>query len=359
MPVLRFYILLFIICGFVCPLGIAAAEQNRPSGNFDDTIERVDALVATEMKAQRLPGYALTVIKNGNVIIKKGYGLADLEKGRPVTAKTVFGLASLTKAFTAICLLSLVDQGRIKLDDTLDRYIPKLPKTYQKLTLRQLATMTAGVPSDITPEVEWDKQLDVLTTRPLASEPGSSYLYSNFSYRILGSVIEKVTGKRFIDAISETILLPNGMNNTGTTVSLAATGLVAQGYDERGKVNYRRPEISFSSGMLASNLEDMTKYVLTLLAGMILSPESYQTMWYQRVTLTNGLKSNWAFGWASRTEPFSGKTHVVEGMGTNVGVASTLMILPEKNSAVISLCNLQKPSVYRISQRVAAIVFGD
>jgi CubicO group peptidase (beta-lactamase class C family) len=348
--------LLIIYCTFFC-CNVFAAEQHQTSYISDSIRAKVDKLVEDEMKAKGLQGYALAIIKNGKSIIKKGYGLANVEKALPVTAKTVFGLASLTKTFTAICILSLVDQRKVALGDTIDQYLTNLPKHYQKLTVRQLATMTAGVPSFVAPEVEWDNQLSILTAQPLESKPGSSYSYSNFSYRLLGSVIEKVTGKPFMGVVDEIILKPNGMTDTGTVVSPNTAGLVAQGYDAKGKVTYRKPEVSFSSGMLASNLEDMTKYVQALLARKMLSQRSYEIMWYERLTLADGRKP-WSFGWTSKTARFYGKTHVVEWMGSNVGVASTLMILPEKDGAVISLCSSQNPSAHQLSQKIADIIFG-
>jgi len=312
------------------------------------------------MQTQHVPGFALAVIKDGKIIVNKGYGFAKVEEAIPVTPKTVFGLASLTKTFTAICLLSLVDQGRIALDSALGSYIPNLSPKYGKLTIRQLATMTSGVPNTGVPEIEWRKQLEILLLQPLASKPGSSFLYSNFSYRLLGLLIEKVTEKPFMEAIDDTILKPLEMHSTGTVVSLASTGFVAQAYDEKGKVNYKDPDISFASGMLASSLEDMTKYAQALLERKILMPGSYEIMWFRRPALPSDSKPAWAFGWTSRKAPASfGKTHVVEWMGANPGVASELMLLPERKGAIIALCNLQGPAAYDISKKVAAIAFAD
>lgn len=342
---------------YLCGSGIAVAKD-RDSETLQSLVAGVDAYVAARVNEEKLPGYALAVIKDGKIILKKGYGFANVERAQRVTNKTIFGLASLTKAMTAICLLSLVEQGKIGLDDPLGKYIPDLPQRYGTLTLSQLATMTAGVPGDLEPEVAWDEQLAALARKPLDFAPGSKSKYSNASYRLLGSVIERVTGKTFMDVVHETILEPNGMSDTGTVVSLAPTGLVAQAYDEKGEVSYKRPETSFASGMLASNLDDMTRYAQALLARKMLSEASYHIMWYRPVALADGRMSNWHFGWQSKSASLFGGTRIVEWTGKNVGVAATLIILPAKDGAVIALCNMQKEAAFKIPHEVAEKVFG-
>ena len=108
---------------------------------------QIDNLVRSELSAHEIPGYAIAVIKDGNVVIARGCGVADRETQKPVTTQTVFGLASLTKTFTALTLLSLVDRGLINLDAPLEKYLRDVPREYRSLTIRQLASMTAGVPS--------------------------------------------------------------------------------------------------------------------------------------------------------------------------------------------------------------------
>lgn len=327
--------------------------------------QQIDNLVLARMAEQNIPGYSLSVVKNGKLILNNGYGFADVSQRTPATTRTVFGLASVTKTFTAFCLLSLVDKGMIGLDDTLDRYLKGLGDEYKKLTIRQLASMVAGVPPTIGQQRPWNQQFDQLVHTPLLSQPGSTYKYSNYSYRLLGSVIEAVTGKRYLEVVNETILIPFGMTTTGTDQTLRGTGLVAQVYgDNNGNgplraIPFRDPDVQFSAGMLSSSNDDMLKYALALMNRRVLSPAAYQTMWYERPPLTTGQASRWAFGWGSKISQLYGGARTVSMNGGVPGVASTMILLPEQNSCVVALCNLRKPPVYRIATDVAALVFGN
>jgi CubicO group peptidase (beta-lactamase class C family) len=340
------------------------ADARADGGSQNAVAKAVDELVMRELTEQNVPGYALAVIKDGNLIVDRGYGVANLQTKQPVTPQTVFGLASLTKTFTALALLTLVDQGKIGLDHTLDMYVSNLTKPYQKLTIRQLASMTAGVPKQVSQEVEWKNQLTILEESPLVSDPGTAFLYSNFSYRLLGDVIQKAAGKPYFEVVRERIFTPLQMTCSGTTVDLASTGLLAQAYgDNNGKVQihpveYRNPRISFSAGMLASTIDDLVKYTQALMGKQILSAAAYKTLWYQRPNLPNGNPAPWAFGWSSKDDPKYGGARVVSMNGGTAGVASTIIMLPEKNCAVIALCSLRKPPVYAIARKVAALVCG-
>lgn len=353
-----------------CDAQEAGAAQSRTTEvsaetiDVDQRLRMIDAMVLEQMQQQNIPAYCLTVIMNGRTVFHKPYGLANVRARIPATNDTVFGLASLTKTFTAFTLLTLVDKGLVNLDDPLCKYVDGLTPPYRQLTLRQLASMTAGVPSQVSREVQWNKQIDILDHTPLVSEPGTQFLYSNFSYRLLGSVITNVTGRPFLEVVSESILGPFRMESTATTVLLDSTGRVAQAYgDDQGQgplreIEYKNPAISFSAGMLASTSNDLERYVYGLMSQQRLSPEGYRTLWYQRPPLTTGEPSPWAFGWHSGSNATMGGQHVVSMNGGTPGVASTIIILPGSNSAVIALCNLRKPPVYNIAKIAARIAFG-
>lgn len=344
----------------------AQLTESTPAESIplDNRLARVDRMVAAQMGEQNIPGYSLIVMKDGRIVFKKSYGFADLESRRPATSDTIFGLASLTKTFTALTLLTLVDRGLIDLDSPVGKYIDGLSPPYRALTIRQLASMTGGVPRRLAREVPWKRQLPILDSTPLVSQPGSQFLYSNYSYRLLGTVIANVTGRPYLETVREIVLGPLGMQSTATTVLLQETGRVAQGYgDNMGRgplraIEYKNPAVSFSAGMLASTTDDLSRYVEGLLSRKMLSEKGYQTLWYQRPPLSTGAPSAWAFGWHAGTNEKMGGRYVVAMNGGTQGVASTIIILPESNSAVIALCNLRKPPVYAIARNVAHIVFG-
>ncbi len=341
------------------------SPENAMDADLQLRLQRIDAMVKDRMQALNMVGYSLTIIKAGKVVFQKPYGYQNLETRQPTTNDTIFGLGSLTKTFTAIALLSLVDKGLVGLEDPLSKYVDGLTPEYKSLTIRQLASMTAGVPSKISQEVVWRDQLDILDHTPLVSQPGSAYLYSNYSYRLLGTVIEKVTKQPYLQVVESTICAPLNMRSTGSTTLLQPTGRVAQAYgDNMGKgplraIEYKNPAVQFSAGMLGSNSYDLINYVLGLLNRQILSPEAYKVLWEYRPPLTTGQPSKWAFGWARANNPqLNGQLTLMMNGGVP-GVASSIMILPESNSAVIAMSNLRKPPVYQIAKFAAAMAFGN
>lgn len=360
-----FSTLVLLLIGF----GPCHAQEKQTASQAQDIelerkLQAVDQMVMQRMQMLNMPGYCLAIIKNGKVVFQKPYGFADVNSRRPVTNQTVFGLASLTKTFTALTLLSLVDKGLVNLEDPLTKYVRDLSPQYQNLTIRQLASMTGGVPKVVPQEVEWKNQIPILNKMPLQSEPGSQFLYSNFSYRLIGSVITNVTKRDYLEVVRETILNPLEMNSTATTVIMSKYGMVATAYgDNNGKgplrqIEYKNPEVSFSAGMLASTSDDLIRYVFGLMSNKLISPQAYQTMWYQRPPLSSGAASPWAFGWSVGRKEKMGGQYVISMNGGTPGVASSIIIFPESNSALISLSNLRKPPVYQIAQKAAAIMFA-
>lgn len=339
-------------------------QPQQQDAAFNQRLADIDAMITQRMATYNIPGYTIAIIKNGQVVFQKCYGYADLERRIPVTDNTVFGLASVTKSFTGLTLLSLVDRGLVGLDDPLQKYVDGLTRPYRNLTIRQLASMAAGVPAKLDKEIEWKNQLDSLVHTPLASEPGSQFLYSNYSYRLLGSVIARASGKRYLEMVEETILAPLQMRNTATTVLLAPSGMVAQGYtDNLGKgplrpVVYKSPAVSFAAGMLASSGSDMVRYVFGLISRRLLSEQGYKSLWYDRPALSTGQPNKWAFGWSAGPNKFLGGQYQVFWDGATQGVGSIVMILPESNCAIVALSNLRKKEVYDIGKTAMRMAFG-
>lgn len=325
--------------------------------------QRISNLVKAECQRWGIPGYALAVVKDERIFYQAGFGLADIEARRPVTPETVFGLASVTKTFTALALLDLVDRGLIDLDQTVGTYLPDVRPKWKRLTIRQLASMTAGMRKGIPRECAWVEEMRILERLPLLSEPGSNFAYSNPSYRLLGTIIERVTGKPYLQVIRDLITTPLSMPMTGIPETLSQTGLLSAAYsDENGngplrKIVYKPTATSYSAGMLFSNVIDMSRYAGALMNRMIISPQGYQTLWFDRPPLPSGAPSNWAFGWGSAIDKRYGQRRI--GMnGGDPAVSSTVLIFPESGIAVIGLSNLHKPPVYRIARMVARIVLG-
>ena len=322
--------------------------------------DQIDRLVEAQVRKLAIPGYSLAVISKDVVILQKGYGFSDTKSEQPVTPNTVFGLASITKTFTALALLMLVDDGKVKLDSPLKDYLPGLSPSWRKLTLRQLASMTAGVPKCASPELPWPEEMRKLEEEPLASPAGTQFLYSNCSYRVIGSVIEHVTGQTYVEFLRSRVLGPLGMLDTGPTDrSFEPPIATPYGRNADGQSvplpGYKDTAINFSAGMLASNTIDLARYARALAAHRLISPKSFDLLWKTRPELASGAKPDWAFGWASQV--IGGHLRVSMN-GDLPGVASTIIIFPDDKLIVIGLANIGVSAAHELTRSVASVALG-
>lgn len=350
-----------------CAGAVGPGMEPAPYASASDAElrKRLSALVEQQCQVNNIPGYAISVVKDGRIFFQAGFGLADIESRRPVMPETIFGLASVTKTFTALCLLMLVDRGLINLDSTADRYLPDVPGRWAKLTIRQLATMTAGLPKGLPHELPWPQEMRVLGKKPLLFAPGTDYCYSNPGYRLLGSIIEKVTGRPYAQVVADFITGPLAMPSTGPPEMLSQTGLIAAPYgDNQGtapvhRIAYKPSEISFAAGMLFSNVIDLSRYAQSLLDNTVmLSRQAYETLLYDRPPLPSGRRSNWAFGWGSKLDAGAGNQRRIGMNGGDPAVASTILMFPDSRLIVIGLSNIHKPGVYRIAQMAGGLMLA-
>ena len=177
---------------------------------------RVDEFVNAEMRRQRIPGLSLAVLRDGQPILIKGYGLANVEHEVPVKSETVFQSGSMGKQFTATAVLTLVEDGRLSLDDKVGKYLPDAPEGWKEITVRHLLTHTSGL-GDYPPEFDLrrdyteDELLAVIKATPLNYPTGAGWDYSNLGYVLSGILIRKVTGKFYGDYLAERVFKPLGM----------------------------------------------------------------------------------------------------------------------------------------------------
>ena len=169
------------------------------------------------------PGAAVIVVQDGKPVLRKGYGLAEVELGVPIRPDMVFRVGSVTKEFTSACILMLSEQGRLKLDDDITKYLPDYPSGGRKITIEQLLTHTSGIHS-YTDMPSWGKRMredwtlaelvDFFENEPFDFAPGAKWHYDNSGYVLLGVILEKVTGKKYADVVADMIFRPLGMKQT-------------------------------------------------------------------------------------------------------------------------------------------------
>jgi CubicO group peptidase (beta-lactamase class C family) len=179
----------------------------------------LDSIARVAMADQSIPGMSLAIVREGAVLLERGYGRAE-GGSEAAGARTRYQIASVTKQFTAAAVLRLAERGALDLDEPVTHFVEGLPPAYQEVTLRRLLNHTAGVPNftevfrrfrrPLTPT----QVVDSLAARPLLFKPGSGFRYSNSGYYLLGRVIEHTTGQSFGDYLRSEFWLPLGMNDT-------------------------------------------------------------------------------------------------------------------------------------------------
>ncbi|PYQ28096.1 MAG: serine hydrolase [Acidobacteria bacterium] len=267
--------------------------------------EKIDALLTAYNQQRFFNGSAL-VAESGKVILRKGYGLANMEWQIPNTPDTKFRLGSITKQFTSMVIMQLVGEGKIKLDEKITTYLPGYRKdTGDKVTVRHLLTHTSGIPSYTSQPGFFanvsrnpftvDAFVKQYTSGDLEFEPGTKWSYDNSGYFLLGAIIEKVTGKSYADAVKQRIFDPLEMKDSGydhfaTVLPKRATGyvLTPNGYEN---APYLDMSIPYAAGSLYSTVDDLYKWDRALYTDKLLSAELKTTMF-------TPVLQNYAFGWS-------------------------------------------------------------
>jgi CubicO group peptidase (beta-lactamase class C family) len=287
----------------LAPLGGAAAELR-----LDDPAAAVDSYVDAERVAQRIPGLALLVVKDGKVVKSQGYGLANVEHDAPVTSETIFQSGSVGKQFTAAGVMLLVEDGKLELDDPVAKHIKGTPDAWQTMTVRHLLSHTSGLGGyaptfDLKRDYTEDALLEALYAGKLAFQPGESWKYSNLGYVTLGILIHKVTGQHYGDFLTKRIFRPLGMTSTQIINEAQIIPRRAAGYrlvdGELKNQEWVSPTMnSTADGSLYFNLVDLAKWDAALRDERLLKRTSLETMWTP-ATLANGQpnKAGYGFGW--------------------------------------------------------------
>ncbi len=248
-------------------------------------------------------GFSGTVIvtKQNKILLNQGYGLADREWNVPNTPQAKFRIGSITKQFTATCILQLIEAGKLSLDDKLNKFYPDFPKG-DSVAIHMLLNHTSGIASytdlpgfeNLEPlSLSRDSMIAFFKNKPYNFSPGTKYSYSNSGYFLLGDIVEKVSGESYGNYLRQHIFNNLAMNNTGVDKTDSILPMRARGYSKRGKEYVNADVISmewpFSAGSLYSTVGDLYKWDRSLYGNSILSKESKQKMF------TPG-KNNYGYG---------------------------------------------------------------
>jgi CubicO group peptidase (beta-lactamase class C family) len=335
--------------------------------------DAVDDYVRAQMTSQSIPGLALGIARNGRLVKAEGYGIADLDHDVPVTVDTVFEVASITKQFTASLIMLLVEQGRLRLDDKVNAYLTDPPDAWRDVTIYHLLTHTAGLAplGDDFKSMVWTSSVKTAALYaaakgdPMGSAPGEKWQYSDVGYFLLGMVIEKVTGQRYKDALSQRILTPLGMTSSRMLDHLHPLKHLARGYtlytnpatSVQEIVNIRRvSDVELASHFgLFSTVPDLARWDAALYRDQPLKPASLQQMWTPG-KLNDGARTGYGFGWELSLR----RGHKIVG---HSGITGTYILrVPDLGLTVIVLTNLGRwtsgPSRGADARKIAGEVAG-
>ena len=341
------------VCGaLICVTAMAAGISSYPAD--DET--KVDSYVRAEMLKERIPGLALGVYRDGKLLRAEGFGMADLEWGAPVKADTIFQSGSVGKQFAATAVMMLVEEGKIGLDDPVQKYFTDAPDTWKDIKIRNLLSHTSGLSeyengARTKPDGPFYLRLDMteaelykrITAMPLDFKPGEDWAYRNTNYVLLGILIHKVTGQFYGDYLQERIFAPLGMTSTRIISDTDIIPHRASGYELVKGVLKNQEWVSptFNStadGTLYFTVLDLERWDAALYTEKLLKRASLEQMW-TIMKLNNGEPNKANYGFAWDINQVNGHK-VIEHGGAWQGFACQIARYVDDKLTVVVLTNL-------------------
>lgn len=345
---------LCLLAGILLCATTAAAAPND--------IERMQRDIELRVANRQFMGTVL-VAKGDRLLINQGYGFADLEWNVPNRPDSKFRIGSITKQFTAACILLLQERGKLKVEAPLKTYLPDAPDAWGSVTIFNLLTHTSGIPSytslpeyrslETSPQTP-EQLIAKIRDKPLEFPPGSDWAYSNSGYLLLGFVIEKVSGESYAQFVKKNLLDPVGMKDSGYDTRSAVIRHRASGYapSPDGLVNapYIDMSVPFAAGGLYSTTGDLWRWEQALFGGKVLSSASLEAM-------TTPFKHNYGFGVNIRT-PADGDKIVEHGGGIE-GFNTSLIHEARNDLVVVVLSNVNGPAAGELADDLFKVVHGE
>ncbi|NQX85744.1 MAG: serine hydrolase [Flavobacteriaceae bacterium] len=327
--------------------------------------QQVDAILNAQYNHNG-PGATALIYKNGEVIYRKGFGYANIELDVKMQPEHVFEIGSITKQFTAIAILMLEEQGKLKIEDDITKFIPDYPTLGKTITIHHLLNHTSGIKSytgmksfrekarlDMTPV----ELIDVFKNEPMDFDPGEQYRYNNSGYIILGHIIELVTGVSYEDFVQQNFFDKLGMTNSYYGSHQRLIKNRAYGYQDRdGYVNadYLSMTLPYAAGSLMSNVDDLLKWQKALNTNQLISKATYEK------AINGSLLNNRepiGYGYGLQSGKIQGSKIISHGGGI-FGYTTQGIYLPKEDVFVSILTNCDCNSPGRYATKIAAIAIG-
>ncbi len=364
----RHSLVALVLGAVIVSSSLAATRSGGTGESSGDVTKAMDLLLSPSFEAGE-PGAAVIVVKDGKVLLRRGYGLANLELGVPIAPDMRFRLGSVTKQFTAVAVLMLAEEGKLALDDPITKFLPDYPTHGQTVTVEHLLTHTSGIKS-YTEMPEWlplwrkdmslEELIGVFRDQPADFAPGEKWAYDNSGYVLLGAIIEKASGRPYADFVRDRIFVPTGMTHTSydTTESIVPGRVSGYQKDTGGWKNasYLSMSQPYAAGSLMSSVDDLAKWDAALYTEKLVKQASLARAW-RPYALKDGKSTGYGFGWTMGT--VQEHPSIEHGGGIN-GFASYVLRLPPDHVYVAILANREanQPSLDRLAVQLAAIAIG-
>ena len=327
-------------------------------------VKKIDKLVS-ESYPSMAPGCAVLVAKNDRIIYQKAFGTANLELNQPLRPEMVFRIGSVTKQYTAIAILKLMEEGKLSLIDSIQRFFPQFPFKGHTITIENLLTHTSGlidyqvfdihVKNAIRIDLPSSLFLDSIAVRPLEFKTGTKYAYSNSNYFMLGMIIEKITGKTYQAYLEENILKPAGILNTYYDVPWKIIPGRVSGYTgdapKYNNAGYISMNHVFSAGALLSNVKDLYNWHKALRTYSIVKKETLDKAWTS-YKLSDSTLAGYGYGW------FDGRLQDMRTIwhgGAIDGFRAIECYFPEQEVFIAILINAESNGIFTVTENLAAI----
>jgi len=294
------------------------------------------------------PGAAVLILHNNKILFCKGYGLANLENKNRINKYTNFRLASISKQFTAMCIMILKERGKLKYENSIKDIFPEFPDYGSKITIKHLLQHTSGLIDyeDMMPDTQTTQVHDNDVLKMMMSIdstyfiPGSKFKYSNSGYAILAMIVEKTSGKKYADFLRENIFKPLKMKNSvAYEKGKSFVKNRALGYYKKDNEFIERDQSSTSAvlgdGGIYCSLIDYMKWDNSLYKKKLVSRKTIDEA-FSRGTLNDGTSINYGFGWFVN---YVNKIKVLEHGGSTCGFTNYVIRIPEKRISAIILTN--------------------
>jgi D-alanyl-D-alanine carboxypeptidase len=366
-------LLAFIIS--VCLIGTAASaalgqEAGQAAAASPGTLEaKIDSLLSPVFKLDT-PGAAIIVMKDGKPLLRKAYGTANLELGVAMEPDHVFRIGSMTKQFTAVAVLMLMEQGKLALNDPITKFLPDYPVGKRMITVEHLLTHTSGIKS-YTDLPEWlplqrkdmtvSELIALSKDKPAEFQPGERWSYCNSGYVLLGAIIEKAAATSYETFLQKNIFEPLGLKHTCYDNTMRIIPGRIPGYGPGGtngfvNADYLSMTQPYAAGSLLSTVDDLAAWNEALLAGKLIKRETLEKAWTDH-KLKDGSATGYGYGWG--VGAIDGK-RMVSHSGGIPGFASDGILLPKERLQVILLTNSTLPARApgRFTPTIAGLALG-